>query len=235
MKNLMSAFSLLLLLCLISCETRIQGTGDSQPETRSLTPFTEIESHSSLDITYRQISDGVDRVVVLAQQNILPYIKTEVEDGTLSVYIEGNIDSDDKMSVQVYARNLNMLNLNGSGDFKIDGKLNVQKFYAENNGSGDVDIKIQASSIEVESNGSGDFDFSGTSDYLEIELNGSGDVTAEDLRVFNSEVEINGSGDVSVFAKELLEIELNGSGDVKYKGRAKIEQTINGSGRVFSL
>lgn len=222
-------------ILLNSCGEMTEGVGNPQPETRSVAPFTEIISDNSVDITYRQVKDGVDKVVVTAQENLLPLIKTTVENGTLTIDTDGSYHTNHEMSIEIYARNLNSLYLNGSADFTSDGKINEQKFYLQINGSGDVDARLQCSSIEIDSNGSGDITLDGTTDYLEAELNGSGDLNALELRTFNTEFESNGSGDAKLFAKESLEIELNGSGDVSYKGRAKIDKTINGSGDVFEL
>jgi hypothetical protein len=228
-------FSLLVILALHSCDSGVKGAGDTQPETRSVSPFTEIVSDNSIDITFRQIQEGVDKVVVTAQENLLPMIITKVKNGTLHISTEGSYQSDQELKIDIYGRHLNSLTLNSSGDFNSDGRIDEQKFYLEMNSSGDADIRLKSKSIEVDSNGSGDISMAGTTDYLEVELNSSGDFSALELRTFNTELELNGSGDAKVFAKESLEIELNGSGDVSYKGRAKIEKTINGSGEVFEL
>jgi len=214
MKKLILFFGLLTITLLSSCEETLTGVGNPQPETRSVSPFSDIVTDGSINITFRQIKDGVDKVVVTAQENLLPIIVTKVEDDVLKIYTECAYETDQKMSIEIYGRSLNSLNMNGSGDFNARLKVNT---------------------IELKSSGSGDISLEGTTDYLEAALNGSGDLSAIELRTFNCELEMNGSGDAKIYAKESLEVELNGSGDVSYKGRAKVEKTINGSGEVFEL
>ncbi len=218
-----------------SCTECIKGVGEEIPETRSVEPFDAIELNSFINVSFRQIKkSGVDKVVVTAQENLLPYIKVTVENDELVLEVEECIETDKDITLEIYGRNLRSITTNGSGDFNSDGKLVLQKLSLENNGSGDMIIKTDAQSVELEANGSGDVTLSGSSDYLEVESNGSGDVEALELRTFEAETVLNGSGDISVYAKENLEVDINGAGDVIYKGKAKITKTLNGAGSLKS-
>ncbi len=224
-------FSAILLLA--SCGETIKGVGEVIPETRSIEPFNEIQLNGFIDVTFRQIKNSdVDKVVVTAQENLLPYISVKVEDGLLVLEITESIETERDISLEIYGRNIRSLISNGSGDFSSDGKVALQKLYMESNGSGNINLKSDAQSIEVELNGSGDVELDGATDYLEVELNGSGDVEAEDIRAFEVEAQLNGSGDITVFAKESLDAEINGSGDISYKGKAKVTESLNGAGSL---
>ncbi len=236
MNLLRLAVVIFLSMFLYSCATTIVGVGPVEPETRSVEPFDEVVMNSFMNVSFRQIKSGeVDKVVVTAQENLLPYVKTRVEDESLIIEIEGSVESEKEIAVEIYGRNLTSIVNSGSGDFKSDGKLELNKLFLTSNGSGDIDIRLQCQNIEAELEGSGSISLHGAADYLEFTLSGSGDLLAEELRTFEAELTLDGSGDARVFAKQNLEVEINGSGDVFYKGRAEVSKSISGTGTLKPL
>ncbi len=216
-----------------ACKSPIKGVGEVVPETRSLEGFSEIELNGLLSADFRQIkSSEVNKVVVKAQENLIPLIKSTVEDGLLVLEISESIHTERDIEVEIYGVNLRSITMNGSGDFKNDSRLKIDKLYLENNGSGNLNLNTNSQDVQVELNGSGDVNLEGNTDYLECELNGSGDINGAECRAFQSEVLLNGSGDISVFVKETLDVEINGSGDVYYKGKPKLTKELNGTGSL---
>ena len=216
---------------MFSCEKAIKGTGGIVDETRSLEPFNELELNGMINASFKQVkSTALDKVVVSAQENLLPYIKTTVDNGLLIINIERTIRTDKDVLVEIYGHPFRSLVVNGSGDVKSDERIMLQKLYLESNGSGDVSLDLEAKSIEVELNGSGDVSFSGSTDYLELVSNSSGDLNTIEMRSFEVDVLSNGSGDVSAYAKESFDVEINGSGDVYHMGKAELTKSLNGTG-----
>jgi hypothetical protein len=78
----------------------IVGTGEVQPETRELAPFTRISVGAGLKVIVG--AAGEQSVTVTAQGNLLPAIKTEVTDGQLIVTIPSpGVTSTEPMSLTV--------------------------------------------------------------------------------------------------------------------------------------
>ena len=231
MNKLRIALVFIISLSLFSCGDVIKGAGDVVSETRSLEPFSEIELNGIINASFRQVkSTDVDKVVVSAQENLLPYIKTIIEDGLLIINLEESIHTDKDISVEIYGDSFRSLVSTGTGDMKSDGRIKLQKLSVENNSTGDITLELEAKSIEVELNGSGDVYFSGSTDYLELINNGSGDLNTIEMRSFEVDVLSNGSGDVSAHAKESFDVEINGSGDVYHVGSAELTKSLRGTG-----
>tara|TARA_B110000908_G_scaffold138628_1_gene164850 strand:+ start:535 stop:1248 length:714 start_codon:yes stop_codon:yes gene_type:complete len=231
MNKLSLSLVFLISLSLVSCEKAIKGTGHIVSETRSLEPFNELELNGIINVSFKQVkSTDLDKVVVSAQENLLPYIKTTIGNGRLIINIERSIHTDKKVLVEIYGHPFRSLVNNGSGDVKSDERLVLQKLYLESNGSGDISLDLDAKNIEVELNGSGDVYFSGSTDYLELINNGSGDLNTIEMRSFEVDVLSNGSGDVSAHAKESFDVEINGSGDVYHVGKAELTKSLRGTG-----
>ena len=65
-----------------TCET-IQGNGNLKKETRNASGYTGIELQGSMDV---QVDYGSSNsIIVEADENLLPYIETEVENGNLKI------------------------------------------------------------------------------------------------------------------------------------------------------
>ena len=70
--------------------SKIEGNGNIIKDVREVGNFTAIASGGSWDVV---ISYSTDKTVVVeADENLLPYIKTEVEDGKLIIKSEKNIN-----------------------------------------------------------------------------------------------------------------------------------------------
>ena len=68
----------------------IKGNGEVKKETRELNSFTSLASQGSMNV---QISYGnSNSVTVEADENLLPYIETKVEDGRLMIRPKKNVN-----------------------------------------------------------------------------------------------------------------------------------------------
>lgn len=216
------------------CEgQRVNGSGNVSTETRTVGAFEKVTLKGSMDIEFTQ---GETRAVIIeAEDNLLPYIKTEVHDDELIVDIKDNISlkSHKDITVKVTAPNVYELSLAGSGNIKLTNTLdNEHEIKLSLAGSGNVEGAVKSPEIKVSSAGSGNIALSGETRDLDINMAGSGDFKGLDLHTENTKVTIAGAGNVDVHASVTLEARIMGSGDVSYTGSPEIKSSIAGSGSV---
>src|SRR4051794_23290326 len=84
--------------CYYSNRRHVSGNGSSGTETRTITGFTGVETHGDIDVVVNQ---GNFSVKVEADQNILQYIETTVENGHLVVGFRRGISIGDFNSARV--------------------------------------------------------------------------------------------------------------------------------------
>lgn len=229
----------------VSCNTEIKnispntikGNGIIKEDTRKVEPYQSIESNVIFDVILTNDPQGEIRIV--AEENILPIILTEVKEQHLfiSVKPKNNFSTQRKIIVYVPAQGVNTLNLIGSGDIKYDGTLNVPQLKLNLIGSGDIDLKnVITEKVEINLRGSGDIDLGGKTKQITANLQGSGDISAFDLIAENAEVSVQGSGDVDVTATQSFEGKVSGSGNIKVKGNPKnVSRKTSGSGKITIL
>jgi hypothetical protein len=215
---------------------RVRGNGNLETEQRSLSNFDGVVSHGSFDIT---VSTGDSHTVnVEADENLLEYIETEVDGGTLRIKTKRgfNLRPRSDIRITVTAPNFNELSSHGSGNIKGKNLLKAtENAKLHLSGSGNIDVDIEAPAVDAEIAGSGNISVSGSAKEFSGTIHGSGDIRAVDMQSEQSKVEIAGSGNVEVFATNKLDIRIMGSGGVKYKGDAQVNTSIAGSGSVSKL
>jgi Putative auto-transporter adhesin, head GIN domain len=230
MKNL-SIFTAFLLFA-GSCNM-ISGNGNIRTEKRNTGDFTAVKTSGSIDV---EINNG-DNYAVSAEDddNLLPYIVTEVNGGTLNIHYRNNtMINNDHAKVYVTAPSLDRLTVSGSADMDIRDILkNSQEIKMNVSGSGNIKGAIDAPSVSVNVSGSGNVDLKGRTRDFDCSVSGSGNLNCGGLQSENATVEVSGSGNAHVFASVHLSASVHGSGDVYYRGNpSNPEIHTSGSGSV---
>ncbi len=204
-------------------------------EERNLTAFTNIECDLSAEVTVIQSENY--KVKIETSENILGIIETKVSGSTLEIDLKNGkcLKNNYSLKITVYLPELKGLDISGSGDVYVPGKIISETLDLEISGSGSVRMdSIDVNSIIADISGSGEIYLTG-SDTMEtqsIEISGSGSVDAINLPVRKSTIDMSGSGDSKVYVLETLDVEISGSGDVIYRGNPIISQQVSGSGGI---
>lgn len=219
--------------CRWSGYKRVKGSGNIITEDRHISAATKIKLSGSYDVEITQ--GGSTSVKVEADDNFMPYIITDEEDGVLVIKSRDNINffSDHNIKIYIVTDRLEGVQLAGSGNITGKNKFTGgNKMMLKIAGSGDMKLELNTPSVDAEIAGSGTMTLSGeTRDQL-IRISGVGDYNAEGLKTENTTVRVAGSGDVKVFADGNLDINITGVGSVYYKGAATVRQHVAGSGEV---
>lgn len=217
----------------------IKGNGQVKKETRQVSNFTSLSSRGSMDV---DISYGnSNSITVEADENLLPYIETSVENNRLTIKPKKNVNlrSRSKIVVHVSMTKIGSLqisgsgNTNGKGAFNNDGKTDISV-----SGSGNLSLDFDTfKDLDLSVSGSGNIDLKGNAtNSLTAHVSGSGNIDCSDIKSNNADVKISGSGNIKVYAENSIDAKISGSGNVFYKGGAqKINSKVAGSGKVLKM
>lgn len=228
----------------VRAQNTIEGSQTYITKNVSVKSFKHIAVHGNPDVVYTQTKSGSPKVEIYGSDNLVPLIKTVVEDNTLIVSIQKGIGiRNGKMEVRVSAPAVESMRVKGSGDISIPNGFSAPSLQLSVTGSGDIDGKnmtceslilsvsgsgdiklanVKATNIEAGVSGSGDIDLKGTTVNAKYKVSGSGDITASGLKADNVEANVTGSGDINCHAEKTLKGKVNGSGYVGYKGNPEI-------------
>lgn len=215
-----------------SCQT-LTGNGNVRDEKRNIPEIYEVNTSGSIDVEIK--SGDTYSVTVHNDDNLLPYVITEVDNGALNIhYKDGYFINNDLAKVIVTAPALEKLASSGNADITSNGVIkNSKEIELKTSGSGDINVEVDAPAITVTGSGSGDITLSGRTKDFDCKMSGSGDVKCSNLKSENAVIHVSGSSDVHVFASVSLKVNVTGSGDVYYSGNPASPQIhITGSGTV---
>jgi len=219
-------------LGLSSCNM-ITGNGNVKKESRNPGEFTSVQTSGSVDV---EISNGNNcSVTVEDDENLLPYLVTEIDNGRLYIHYKNGISvNNDHSKVYVTAPTLNEVNTSGSADIVLTDLLrNTEKIDFSASGSGSIKGQVDAPAVSIDISGSGSAKLSGRTKDFNATVTGSGDIECGGLESENTTVDVSGSGNAHVFASVHLSASVTGSGDVFYRGNPQNPEIhTSGSGSV---
>jgi hypothetical protein len=212
---------------------RIKGNGKMISVKRNTAPYDAIKVSGFLDVELVAGKEG--NISIYGEENIIPFIKIEVEGSALKIYTDKNISisSGKKLIITVPFENICEVSLTGSGDIVSKSTIKSTRFVTTLTGSGDITLTIDTKKAEASLNGSGNIILNGNTIDFFSKVAGSGDIEASRFKSENVVVAIAGSGDTTVFCTNNIKARVSGSGNINYKGNPKTKDTkVNGSGDI---
>ena len=195
---------------------------------------------------------------ISAEDNILPYITTEVRAGVLFIETEPRTNlrttrpvrytltvvsldeifassSGDIIAPDLEAETFS-LNLSSSGDVTL-GNLTCERLTAVVSSSGSAEIAgATGDALDVALSSSGKLTLRGGAfERQTVRLSSSGDYDARRVRTRQADLTLSSSGSASVWVEESLDASLSSSGGVRYAGDPVVDWSSSSSGTVRPL
>lgn len=188
----------------------VRGNGNLSTETREVASFTEIVLRGSGDVFVAVT--GTASLTIQAEENLIPLLGTEVEDGRLEIAPTERITATEDVTYTISVESLDAVAITGSGLIHATG--------------------VNGDALTADIAGSGRIEPEGEVERLMLSISGSGTYAGEELTAATGDVDITGSGDAVVDVTDELTVSISGSGEVQYLGDPTLAQSISGSGGV---
>lgn len=210
------------------------GSGRVITETRSVGQFNEVQMSSIGVLIIKQ--GEAEALVVEAEDNILPKIKTEVARGRLVI---GTYDDSleairptKPVTFRLTVKNLNGVELTGVGSVEARN-IRTDRLKVALSGAGSAKIDgLSATELGTTISGVGSFTGSGTVNRQEVRISGAGGYEAQNLQAATANVTVSGTGGATVHVTDTLNVQISGLGGVSYLGSPKVYQQVSGLGTV---
>jgi hypothetical protein len=232
----------------------IQGSGKMISEERSVSGFDAVvlKGIGNLYITH----GDTESLTIKADDNLLPYITTEVVDGKLEIGTKQNTNLNPSGTI-VYTltvKSLSAIILSGFGHIDADS-LEGMDIKVMHSGSGDIDIdSVAGDTFDLDLTGFGNIKLATVAaPDTEINLTGSGDITFGELTASSLDLTLSGFGDATItgtaadqkvnltgsgnylagdLASKTADLTISGFGDITAWVTDSIDITISGSGNL---
>jgi len=190
----------------------VRGSGKVVTQPRSVSGFRSVSLSGSGKLVIDR--NGTESLTITADDNLLPYLTSEVRDGELRLDVKpgANIDPSQRIVYNVTARDLDGISVSGSGDVTASG--------------------VDTHRLAIDGSGSSEFTIAGRADEQRVSLSGSGRYQGADLASKVVSIDISGSGRAVVAVSDKLDVDVSGSGTVDYIGNPQVTQSVSGSGSI---
>lgn len=224
---LKNKFSLLLLAvlitsinsCYIDFRETVFGNGNVVTEDREPGSFDRLKVSSGIDVLITQ--GDTESLKVIADENLLKYISTEIYNNTLIVETKAWIRNAKSKEVHLVYKKLMEIDISSAGDVKGTNRMKADELDLNLSSAGDLTLDIEANRINLDISSAGDAKLSGTVDELDADLSSAGDLNAYDLVARKARVSASSAGSAKINASEEVNLNASSAGDIYYKGDPK--------------
>lgn len=221
----------------VSPAQNLMVVNDKNAEERKVGSFHGIRVSNAFDVIIQQGNE--EAVVVSAsEEKHRNRIRVEVKDGILRIWYDNDgfrisWNENRKLRAYISVKNLDLLDVSGACDVKIDGQLKGDKLRMDLSGASSVKGELIYNEVKVEQSGASDANLSGRVQNLSIGLSGASDFKGFELVADYCKTNASGASDVKITVNKDLKINASGASDVDYKGNATISSfSTSGSSSV---
>lgn len=195
-----------------SAVTRVTGSGKVVTESRNVSGFNALTVNGAGKVTIEWT--GTEGLSISTDDNLLPYIVTEVRGSTLVIETKRNVvfDRVTDLTFKLTVKSLNSIEVNGAA--AVEGK------------------SVDADRLVTTVSGAAVVRMQGKIAQQEITLNGTGAYNAENVEGKRATVTNNGAGAAVVRVSDQLNASISGIGMIEYIGNPQVTKNIAGIGIV---
>lgn len=175
-----------------------KGSGNLGSESRDLKDFKAVDVSGVFQVEV--VSQKDFSVQVEADDNLLQYIKTEVNDGVLEISTTKKIKSKNGLKVKISAPDIEKVEASGVAKILVSDLKN--------------------SGFTVATSGASKVELLGETDKLFIEVSGASKIDAENLKARAATVDASGASKINIFATESVRADASGASKITYAGGA---------------
>ncbi len=214
MISVVISFGILAMLCAVPAQAQWQkGSGEVVQETRELPGFDKIDVGGTAEVL---LSQGAEqKVIVEVDDNLVPYVKTVVDDQTLKISTE-KIRDFSRLVVHVTVPDLSYINASGASQVKGVTPFDIQYLMVDGSGAAELDLDLTVQLLESKLSGAAEMHLSGTAGSHNSDLSGAATLKAFDLETQTTVISASGAASGEVSGIRELTIDTSGAAEVRY-------------------
>lgn len=222
---------LLTIVSLFSVGVALAGNND-KTQVRNVKSFDGIKVSTGIDL-YLTMGNS-EEVKIVADEDIIDDIKTEVKDGTLHIYTKKNNwfnwGGNKTRKAYVSVTELNRLHASSGSDVVSENTLEGDRLEVKASSGSDVKLDVIIKNLSVDASSGSDAKLSGKSKTFEAEASSGSDIKAQNLEAKIGKLRASSGSDISVTITDELYARASSGADIRYYGNPQIRDTDESSG-----
>ena len=237
MKTTLKLVALFLTLSLASCNANlnlgdgIDGSGNVVTEKRTIeAPFTKIDASTGVEVIVEQ--GATTEVEVEVDDNLMEHIVTKVENGTLIVKIDGNINTMESAIVRVSTKTIEGLESSSGATVRSKNTLKGTYLALKSSSGSTINTDLEYEKVSSESTSGSEIKLSGKALTLDTKSSSGSEIDAKDLAANEITAQSTSGSNTTVNPIVLLNAKASSGSSIDYvKEPKKVikEETSGGS------
>ena len=232
MKTFKKLFAIILLAATAGMYTTAYAGNSDKTELREAKNFNAIKVSSGIDL-YLKMGDS-EEVKVVADDDLIDKLITEVDDGTLRIYMKksnwGNWGFSKTRKVYVTVTELNAIDASSGSDVNSEGTLKGETLKVRASSGSDVSLDVVYKNFSLDTSSGSDARIQGKTKNFEAEASSGSDIKAQDLESVICKVRVSSGSDATVSVSDELYARASSGGDIRYYGNPGIKDINESSG-----
>lgn len=213
----------------------IAANGNSdKTETRQVSNFKGIKVSTGIDL---YITMGTsEEVKIVADDEIIDDLITEVKDGTLRIYMKQSNNwfnwnsGNQTRKAYVTVKELEAIDASSGSDVQSENTLKGEELKVNASSGSDVEIDVYYKNVWVDASSGSDAKLSGKTKTLNAEASSGSDIKAEGLESSVCKIKVSSGSDATVNVSDELYANASSGADVRYYGNPQIKDIDESSG-----
>jgi len=213
--------------CNFNC---VHGSGHQVSEDRKVGQFSRISISGGYKVILKQ--DSSFSIKITGDDNLMKYIKTNLEGDKLRIYNKKNFCNTGQIVVYVGVKSLDEIKGSGAVEIESDGKLHTGDLGIKLAGATKVTLDLSSGNVTSSGSGATELNLKGQATSHNINIAGVGHVYALDFVVGSCDIESSGAGHCEVNVLNSLNVHSSGVSEVKYRGHPTITDDKSGASSI---
>lgn len=230
MKSFTLIVAVISLFC-AGCDSDITApkAGPIITEWRRVDPFEHIGVARTMEVIIKQ--GDSDSILLEVSEGYRSYIRTEVVNRVLRVYVDDDVDlaNLEANDVTIYVPTLKSLVVSGASVVRTSDTLRSAELEMTVSGASYMNLTLDVPVARIVSSGASTWDLSGTVDRLYANpVSGASIIRSYDLACSYADLALSGASIVETTVTDTLRVNATGASIVRYKGRPNIQSVLTG-------
>ena len=213
----------------------IASNGNSdKTETRQVSNFKGIKVSTGIDLYIKM--GTTEEVKIVADDDVIDDLITEVKDGTLRIYMKQSNNwfnwnsGNQTRKAYVTVKELESIDASSGSDVKSENTLKGEELKVSASSGSDVELDVYYKNVWVDTSSGSDAKLSGKTKTLNAEASSGSDIKAQDLESSICKVKVSSGSDATVNVTDELYANASSGADVNYYGNPQIKDIDESSG-----
>ena len=229
----LAAITMMLVFTTAASFAQVRGNGKIVKEERQLSGFKAISVRNAINLQIRQGSE--EKVTVEADENILPFLKTEVAEGELKIFIKGSINNSTALNVFVTVKQLSSLESSSAARVETKGKIESNEMRVSSSSGSAVQMEVACTELKIRLSSGSANSFSGSATNISVESSSGSALSAKELKAEKGELDASSGAVIVVNVTREVRARASSGAQISVSGNPASRDSDSSSGGSVSF